>query len=60
MDEILNNISSEEIFKILSSLQDGILTNKRFQNKIYYARKKKDLSKVINLLIAKELHNKYE
>lgn len=59
MDELLNNISSEEIFNLLSRLQDGTLTERGFQNKIYYARKKKDLTRTINLLIAKELNKLY-
>lgn len=60
MNDILDKISYDEIFKLLCSIQEGRLTDKSFQNKIYYARKKKDLAKVINLLIAKELNNIYE
>lgn len=60
MKEILVNISPDEILKLISGIREGILTDKNVQNKLYYARKKKDHLKIAHLIIAREFSKFYE
>lgn len=55
----LDSICHSTTIKIFNELLEGILTERQYQNKLYYARKTKNIEKALQLVIAKELLKAY-